>query len=136
MEQLTRNQAQTKALEVIYIILTYQKANLVVDVGKIISSTLSTPIEDADYFVKACAVGTIKYYQEIKDRVEPALKDWSWDRINRVAQAIFILAIVHKKYIDPEVDNAVIIDIAVKQAKAYLDDNDYKYINAVLNEVL
>ena len=38
--------------------------------------------------------------------------------------------------VEPEVEKAVVINIAIKLSKAYLGDNDYKFVNAILDKVL
>ena len=60
---------------------------------------------------------------------------WKFDRLNRLNQAILLLSLAHY-YGVGEVEKAVVINVAVSLAKKYLDDNDYKFVNAILDNVL
>ena len=64
------------------------------------------------------------------------MNHWTFDRLNRVEQAILLLSCVHYLYVEPEVEKAVVINIAIKLSKAFLGDNDYKFVNAILDKVL
>ena len=58
------------------------------------------------------------------------------ERINLVAHAIFLLALSEYKYVEEEIEKSALINVAVTLAKKYLDEKDYKFINAVLDKVL
>jgi transcription termination factor NusB len=45
------------------------------------------------------------------------------------------MSYIHYFHIE-EVDKGVVIDIAVRLAKVYLDAKDYRFVNAVLDKVL
>ena len=59
------------------------------------------------------------------------LKDWSFNRLNLVDQAILLLAV--SEMTQGINDKAVIIDEAINLAKEYSDETSYKYINGVLD---
>lgn len=59
------------------------------------------------------------------------LKDWTFERLAYVDQAILLLAIAEMNLKQDDV--AVIIDEAIRLAKTYSDDEAYAYINAVLD---
>ena len=61
---------------------------------------------------------------------------WTFDRLPRLSQSILLLSYVHYNFIDPEVNKGVVIDIAVRLAKKYLGEKDYKFVNGVLDNVL
>ena len=65
--------------------------------------------------------------------VSPLLNKWSFDRLNYVDQAIILVATAELKA--GRNDKAVIIDEAIKFAKTYCDDNAYRYINGVLDQI-
>ena len=67
------------------------------------------------------------------DMVRPLLKRWSFERLNYVDQAIILVAVAELKA--AKNDKAVIIDEAIKFAKTYCDDNAYRYINGVLDQI-
>ena len=58
---------------------------------------------------------------------------WSFDRLNLVEQAILLETVSEMKL--KLNDRAVIIDEAVIFAKTYCDDESYKYINGVLDNI-
>ena len=61
------------------------------------------------------------------------LKKWSFDRLNYVEQAILLVA---KAEIALAVnDRKVIINEAIILAKEYCDDESFKYINGVLDQL-
>ena len=53
-----------------------------------------------------------------------------------MAHAIFLLALSEYKYVEEEIEKSALINVAVTLAKKYLDEKDYKFINAVLDKVL
>ena len=131
----SRNQMQRIALFAIYDILTYLDMKEPVDVKAIVSGLTDVDYENADYFVKAAAVYTVKYMNDIIPLFNSHMKKWTFDRLNRVEQAILLLAYIHYFHIE-EVDTGVVIDVAVRHAKIYLDAKDYRFVNAVLDKVL
>ena len=132
----SRNAMQKVALWAVYDALTYRDMGLDIDVQDIISSLCDLPYEECDYFVKAVLVMCLRHHDEAVAAFNAKMRGWTFDRRNRVEQAILLLAYSHFYYVDPEVDKGVVIDIAVKQAKAYLDEKDYRFVNAILDNVL
>ena len=61
--------------------------------------------------------------------------NWTFNRINKLEQALLILSYSHFYYVK-DVDKKVVIDVAVKLAKKYLDSTDYKFVNAILDKTL
>ena len=59
---------------------------------------------------------------------------WSFDRLNLVEQSILIMSYTHKQTQD--VDKSIVINVAVKLAKKFLDKDDYKFVNGILDKVL
>ena len=59
---------------------------------------------------------------------------WNFDRLNLVEQSILIMSYTHKQ--TQKVDKGIVINIAVKLAKKYLDGDDYKFVNGILDKVL
>ena len=62
------------------------------------------------------------------------MTNWTFDRINSVAKAIFFVS-CSENYID-ECDKKIIINEGVNLAKKYIPNDDYKYINAILDKVI
>jgi transcription antitermination protein NusB len=65
------------------------------------------------------------------EKLSSYLKDWEFERIPCVDQAILLIASAElERALE---DRAVIIDEAVLLAKTFSDDEAYKYINAILD---
>ena len=75
---------------------------------------------------------SLKNYGEIKRAYEPYLKNWKWERLPLLTQAILLMSYTHYKYIE-KVDKKVVINVAVELAKKYIDDKQAKFINAILD---
>lgn len=135
-EERSRNSLQEVAMTAIYDALTYENLKEPIPVEGIVSSLCELPYEECDYFVKASLIMTIRHKAEIVPLFETKMKKWTFDRLNRLEQAILLLAYVHYKYVEEGVDKKVVIDIAIKQAKKFLEDGDYKFVNAILDNVL
>ena len=69
------------------------------------------------------------YIQEI-DR---HLVDWSFERLNYVDQGILLVAASELKL--GRLQKAIVVDEAVQIAKKYCDDDAYRYINGVLDNL-
>ena len=65
--------------------------------------------------------------------ITPLLKKWSFNRLNYIDQAILLVAT--SEILTAKVDRAVAIDEAVNIAKEYSDDESFKYINGVLDQI-
>ncbi|MBR3252063.1 MAG: transcription antitermination protein NusB, partial [Erysipelotrichaceae bacterium] len=61
------------------------------------------------------------------------LKKWSFDRLNLVEQAILLETVSEIK--TGVNDSAVAIDEAITLAKQYCDEDSYKFINGVLDNI-
>lgn len=144
--ELGRNQLQKVTMEVLYAVLTYISMGEEVDVKDIISNIFEEDYEDCPFFTKAVTIMAIKEYGNIIKVYNEHMNRWTFDRLNRVEQAILLLAYVHFFYVEPDVDKSVVIDVAIKLAKSYLDmsfdkvknkeKGDYQFVNAILDKVL
>lgn len=132
----SRNSLHKLAMAAIYDFLTYRSMGQPFNVEETISGLCGLPYEECDYFIKACVIMAVKYQEEAIAKFNANMRKWTFDRLNRVEQAILILTYVHYLYVDPEVDKGVVIDIAVRLSKTYLSDNDYKFVNAILDRTL
>lgn len=131
----SRNSNQEKAMTIMYDALLYEDMNLPYQIQDVIANVLETSYEEADFYIREVVIKGLLHKKEIIDNIEPHLNKWKFSRLNRLAQAILIISYAHYYYVQ-EVDKAVVIDVAVNLAKKYLDDGDYKFINAVLDNIL
>lgn len=135
MSTSSRNSNQEKAMTIIYDALTYEHIGYDYDIKEMIGDVLDSPFEEADFYVKEVVVKALLHKSEIIEVIEPKLNKWKFDRLNRLSQSILLLSYAHYYYVK-DVEKPVVIDVAIRLAKKYLDDGDYKFINAVLDEVL
>jgi transcription antitermination protein NusB len=136
MSTITRSKAQEQAVIAVYDVLTYLDMKEPVDVQGIVSGVSGETYEDSDFFVKAVVVSAIKHYGEIVALFNAHMDKWTFDRLNRLEQAILLAAYSEYNYLDEKIDKAVVINVAVDLAKKFLDANDYKFVNAILDKVL
>lgn len=131
---LTRNQEQEKIMLSIYQYLFYQRMNQE-DLVRILEDVFELPYDEISLFAKEVAVKTLLNQKDIDDEISNHLIKWTLNRINIIAHAILLMAIGEYRY-TKECNKAEIINIAIEFAKKYLDDNDYKFINAILDKIL
>jgi transcription antitermination protein NusB len=132
---LTRNQTHEVAMTLIYNALTLSKIDLPVDLEKLMTDFLEEPYDNIDMYIKEVVIKAIKHQTEIIDLINPHLIKWTFDRLNLLTQAIFLLAVSHYRYVK-DVDKKVVIDNAIKLAKKFVDVKDYAFVNAILDKVL
>ncbi len=124
------------ALAAVYALIEFAEAKKECDVEQIVSGICGAPYEDCPIFVKACVLSCLKHFDEAVEAYEPLLRNWSFGRLNRVAQAILLVCYCRYYHSEESVAKAILIDWAVERAKEYLAKDDYKYINAVLDKAL
>ncbi|MCR5349326.1 MAG: hypothetical protein K6E59_06965 [Bacilli bacterium] len=132
----TRNSLQKVAMTAIYDALTYESMGLAIDAKDIVSGLCDLPYEECDYFVKAALVTYLRHKDEAIKAFNDKMRGWTFPRLDRVEQAILLLAYLHFYYIEPEVEKGVVIDVAIKQAKTFLKPGDHRFVNAILDNVL
>ena len=67
------------------------------------------------------------------EKISQYLKNWTFDRLNYVEQAILLLA---TSEINQALnDKSIVIDEAIILSKEYCDETSYKYINGVLDNI-
>lgn len=132
---ITRNKSHEIALETLYAMLINIKNEQPIEFQTLLSDISATPYAELPLFLKEVLIATLKHYEEIVTKLTPHLKNWKFARLNLVTQAILIYSYAHFYYIG-NVTKAIVINVAVKLAKQYIPNEDYKFINAVLDEVL
>lgn len=133
--ETSRNSLHEKAMVLIYDALTFQNMGQDYDMREIMTDYLEIPYEEADIFLREVTIKALIHQQEIIDDLQKNMKKWKFARLNRLMQAILLLSVTHFRYVQ-DADKGVVIDIAVKLSKRYLDDGDYKFVNAILDVTL
>lgn len=134
MEELTRNKEQELVMFCIYDALIYAGMNEEFSLEDTMSSVFAMDFEDISYYSKAIVIKTLSHINEIKQIFQEKMPKWSFDRLNVVEQSILLMSYTH--FHEEKVDKKIVIDIAVRLAKKYLDADDYKFVNAILDNIL
>lgn len=134
-QEISRNKEQEIMLGVIYQTLVLVDMNQEIDVKQMLSDAYDCEFEDVPVFAQQIMIYSIKNLNEIIAAFQANMKKWSFDRLNKLEQALLILSYTHYYYIG-NVDRKIVIDIAVKLAKKFLDKEDYKFVNAILDNTL
>ena len=89
--------------------------------------------EDLDEFITTIKSDLIENKDNYIYEIGQHLVKWTFDRLNLVEQAILLEATseIHQQLNE----NAVVIDEAIILTKKYCDDESYKYINGVLDNI-
>ena len=105
------------------------------DARELISELCEQPYDEVDDFIKASVSATLQNYGTIKTAFEPFLRNWKWDRLPLLTQAILLMSYAHFYYVE-KIDKKVVINTAVNLAKKYIEEKQAKFINAILDGVL
>ena len=135
-EELSRNATQRIALSAIYDILLAIDMGNPVDVESILSGLCDCPYSEVDPFLKSVCIMFLKNHSTVIEAFSANMRGWTFDRLNFIVRSILCLAYVHYCYVEPDTDRGVVINIAVKFAKAYCEEKDYKFVNAILDHTL
>ena len=135
MKEISRNQENFIIMTVIYNELTdftFGEGKLTRDATEMICSLCECEPHEIDPYILNTVMVSLKNYGEIKAAFTPYLKNWKWDRLPLLTQAILLMSYAHYKYVE-KVDAKVVINVAIELAKKYIDDKQTKFINAILD---
>lgn len=85
-------------------------------------------------FSRILISGTINHIAEIDSFIKNNLRDWEFERVNKVSLAILrmsVFALLYQKEIAP----TIVIDEAIAIAKQYGKEDSFKFINAILDNI-
>ena len=133
--ELSRNKEQEKILGILYQALVLIDLKQELDVKQLLMDAYDCDFEDVPLFSQQILVYSLKNLDKITKAFQTNMINWTFNRINKLEQALLILSYSHFYYVK-DVDKKVVIDVAVKLAKKYLDSTDYKFVNAILDKTL
>lgn len=111
----------------------YQYLLLKSDIRVILEDLCACDLKDVDPYILDCVIECLENQKDYVNSINKHLKNWEFDRLGYIEQAILLLA-THE--IDAKkADKAVVINEAVELAKKYCDDDSYKFINGVLDNL-
>ena len=111
-------------------------ALIYISMGDVMSGVFELDYDEISVFSKEIVVKSLAHLDEIKAKYQEKMEKWLFSRLNLLEQAILLMSYTHVHYVDDKVDRGIVIDVAVKLAKKYLDKTDYKFVNAILDNVL
>ena len=105
------------------------------DARELTSELCEMPYDDIDPYIKSTIAYSLQKYGEIAEAYKPYLRNWTWNRLPLLTQAILLMSYAHFYYVE-NVDKQVVISIAVDLAKKYIEPKQGKFVNAILDGVL
>lgn len=136
MQKYSRNKIQELSAIALYDVLTYSHMGEEVDVPYILSSVFDAEFEDVPVFASEILINFLKHYKEEIELIQSNMKNWTFDRLDRMEQAILLLSVTNYFYREEKTDKKVIISVALELSHKYLDDGRYKFVNAILDNIL
>ncbi len=134
-KEVSRNKSYELILSSLYSALIFINMKEEVDIKKILSDAFNSSYEEVPLIAKEIMIYALKELNEVIDIFQHHMDTWKFSRIEKTIQAILIMSYINF-YKVGNIDKAIVINIAVKLAKKYGDDKDYKFVNAILDKVL
>ena len=135
-EVISRNKQHELIMYSIYDALLYISVDEEFSLEQIMEGVFEMPYEEIPSFSKEVVIKGLLHLNEIIDTCQQYMPKRRFDHINNLSKAILIMSVTQAKYLKEITAKGVVIDIAVRLAKSYLDANDYKFVNAVLDKAL
>ena len=138
MDKISRNQENFIVMTVIYDELadfTAGQNQPFRDVNEIILQITDIPLNDHSVYVQNMISSVLNHYGEIVTAFQPKLRDWKWERLPLLTQAVLLMSYAHFYFVE-KIDKRIVINVAVELAKKYIEEKQAKFINAILDEVL
>ena len=132
---ISRNQEHELIMVCIYDALIYTEMDEVFSLEDVMEGVFMTPYDENPYFSKEVVIKSLSYVNQIKEAYQAFMPKWNFDRLNAVERAILLMSYANYHYVK-DVDKSVVIDLAVRLSKKYLDKDDYKFVNGILDNVL
>jgi N utilization substance protein B len=96
--------------------------------------TLEKKGESTLVFAKLLITGTLEHIAEIDAVISRHLQNWDLSRISKVDLSILRISIYPLLY-QKDIHPTIVIDEAIDIAKAFSNDDSFKFINAVLDAI-
>lgn len=133
--EISRNKIQEYCAQILTSFLVCRDNDIIIDVENTVETVTGIPYCDTPIYLKEILITSLKNLNEIIDYISNYLIKWKFNRLNYCIQAILILSVVNNNYLKETV-KPITINVAVKLAKAYGDKDDYKFVNAILDNCL
>src|SRR5574344_249657 len=133
--KVSRNKEHELIMISIYDALLYTSNDEEFSLEDVMEAIYGESFEEIPHFAKEVVVKSLSHLNEIKEIYQVQMPKWKFDRLNAIERAILLMSYTNFKLVGG-VDKGVVIDRAVRLAKTYLDKDDYKFVNAILDNVL
>lgn len=133
---ISRNQEHELIMISIYDALIYTEMNEEFSLEDILEGIYMLPYDDIPIFSKEVVIKSLSHINEIKEIYQANMPKWNFDRLNALERAILLMSYTHSKLTDEKTEKNVIIDRAVRLSKKFLDKDDFKFVNAILDKTL
>lgn len=125
----TRSGARETAMKILYQISILEKAEASYDLDEVFSRVEGRNKE----FIESIVNEVILKKEELDKKANTYLINWEVNRLNKVDQAIFEIAVYELLYTDTP--KKVVIDEAINLSKKYSEDAVVKMLNGVLDKI-
>ena len=85
-------------------------------------------------FARVLIAGAIENQEKIDSLIKENLKGWEFERVNKVSLAILRMS-VYALLFQKDIPSTIVIDEAIDIAKEYGQDDAFKFVNAVLDNI-
>lgn len=85
-------------------------------------------------FARVLIAGAIENQAVIDGYIKKNLKGWEFDRVNKVSLSILRMS-VYSLLFQKDIPPSIVIDEAVDISREYGQDDSYKFVNAVLDNI-
>ena len=127
------NVTRREARELAFVLL-FEKTFTDESVSEIMEKAREAREVETDDFATRVAAGAADKLPELDAIIEPALHNWSKERLTRVALTVLRLAVYEMKFED-DTPVSVAINEAVEIAKKFGGADDASFINGVLGSI-
>lgn len=125
---MNRHEQRVLAMQSVYQSLLLDK-----DIRKCVFEAMNESNE-IDAYLYSITMGTMENREAYEEKISSLLrKDWSFDRLSYLEQAILMVSF--QEIVVNHTPKPVVINEAITLAKKYCDDESYKLINGVLDQL-
>lgn len=103
------------------------------DIQQIVNNVFDSNMSGIDEFARKTIIAAIQYGPEGVEEISKYLKEFSFERLNIVEQAVLLMG--YAELVHLNIPKQVVINVCVKLAQKFSDSNSYKYINGVLEKI-
>lgn len=132
---MKQSEIREKIISAVYTANFLTDSGIVFEYADVLEDSFEEEYENISSFAKSLYVKSLINQDEAIKNIQTNLTKWSFNRLNRVIQAILITAYTERNVIN-ETDKKVIINEYIELSKKYGDANDYRLVNSVLDKVL